>query len=456
MSNIIPIDQAARTVSPLMRARMAAGKGLNQNFSDGIRDAFPTLSIKGKVFRARISGQETPFIDQQTRQPIGALDLIMVNASRTIAKSFYVRGFTEGDMNPPDCWSLDSVRPDPSVPNKVSPVCGTCPMNAFGSRVTEAGKAAKACSDARRIAVMMPHQVNDAQPMVLMLRVPQSSLKNLKAYSQLLERHGMEPGGVITRLAFDYQEAFPKLLFNFVAPLPEAEYQHVIDLAEGDLVQGMLITPDFDNAPSTQPVQQTTTISGMVPQAPPVLETASIQAEAPVIPGITIPSTPPMQVVNAAAVGVQRQDGLMEVSSHLIELPDNKWFDTATNQYVAPPQPQVQMPQLDPTTISLPEGKYFNTVRKEYVTGPELGAKAIGLEQPTTRERKPRTKKPVQPDEAPQPAMDAAPTTSAQTVETPAQQPNGAAPEGVKPVVTAAPAALSEILGKLLPPNTQQ
>jgi len=445
MSNIIPIDQAARQISPLMRARMAAGKGLNQNFSDGIRDAFPTLSIKGKVFRARISGQETPFIDQQTRQPIGALDLVMVNASRTIAKSFYVRGFTEGDMNPPDCWSLDSVRPDPSVPNKVSPVCGTCPMNAFGSRMTDAGKAAKACSDARRIAVMMPHQVNDPQPMVLMLRVPQSSLKNLKAYSQLLERHGMEPGGVITRLAFDYQEAFPKLLFNFVAPLPEAEYQRVIDIAEGDLVQGMLITPDFDNAPSTQPVQQTATISGMVPQTPPVLETAPVQAEAPVIPGITIPSQAPVPPpVQAAPTG-------------LIELPDNKWFDPATGQYVAAVKiPQVQMPQLDPATLSLPEGKYFNTVRREYVTGPEVGAKAVALEQPVTRERKPRTKKPVQPGEAQQPAMEAAPTTSEQAVETPAQQPNGAAPEGAKPVVTAAPAALSEILGKLLPPNTQQ
>ena len=156
MSNIVPIDQAARAVSPLMRERMAAGKSVNSKFADGIRDAFPILSIKGKVFRARISGQETPFIDPQTRQPIAFLDLVMVNASRTLAKTFYIKGFAEGDMNPPDCWSLDSVRPDPSVANKVSPVCGTCPMNAFGSRITDNGKQAKACQDARRVAVVMP------------------------------------------------------------------------------------------------------------------------------------------------------------------------------------------------------------------------------------------------------------------------------------------------------------
>ena len=45
MNTLVPIDQAR--VPAAMRARMAAGKGLNQNFSDGIRDAFPLLSIKG-------------------------------------------------------------------------------------------------------------------------------------------------------------------------------------------------------------------------------------------------------------------------------------------------------------------------------------------------------------------------------------------------------------------------
>jgi hypothetical protein len=82
--------------------------------------------------------------------------VVLVNASPNLAKSYYVKGFVDGDLNPPDCWSLDSLRPDASVVNKINPTCLDCPMNAFGSRVTPDGKAAKACSDARRMAVVLP------------------------------------------------------------------------------------------------------------------------------------------------------------------------------------------------------------------------------------------------------------------------------------------------------------
>ena len=476
MSNIVPIDQAARAVSPLMRERMAAGKSVNSNFADGIRDAFPILSIKGKVFRARISGQETPFIDPQTRQPIAFLDLVMVNASRTLAKTFYIKGFAEGDMNPPDCWSLDSVRPDPSVANKVSPVCGTCPMNAFGSRITDNGKQAKACQDARRVAVVMPHQINDPQAMVLMMRVPQSSLKNLKAYAQLLERHGMEPAGVITRIAFDYQEAFPKLLFNFVAPLVEAEYRKVIDMAEGDMVTGMLAAPDFENAPSTAPVQQTG-VAGLAPQAPPVLATAPILDTAGTAPATQAAHAP------AASTIIDLPDGrrfdqatgqflapepepepvapvLAAVPQTTIELPDGRLFDTVNKVYVERTQPQVQMPALDPTTMSLPDGKFFNTVQKAFVTGPEVGAKQVGVEEPkATRQRASRAKKPAANGEAqqqPEAAQTPVAATGSQTVNTPAEAVKETQDDGVKPVVTTASEPLNEMLAKLLTPSTVQ
>lgn len=485
MSNLVPIDQA--NVPSLMRQRIAAGKAANSNFSDGIRDAFPVLSIKGKVFRARISGAETPFIDPNTRQPIAYLDVVMVNASRTLAKSYYIKGFTDGDMNAPDCWSLDSIRPDPSVANKVNPICTTCPMNAFGSRITEGGKQAKACQDARRVAVVMPHQLQDQSPMVLMLRVPQSSLKNLKAYAQLLERHGFEPGGCVTRMAFDYQEAFPKLLFNFVAPLNDAQYQRVVEMAEGDLVTGMLSAPDFENAASTAPQQDTgsqhTGIGGLAPQAAPVLatgpvlETAPVQQASPpahVPPGMI--ELPDGRLFNQATGQFEAKPeppkpNLQAVPTNLIELPDGRMFDPATKQYVERPQPPVQMAELDPATLTLPDGKFFNTLTKTFVTGPEKGAKEAVPEQPTTRARRGRPSKKAEqpvtpgvteqaqaPQEAPQaPAQQPPVQAPAQPVETPApvQAPppnaNGDASHGVKPMVSAASLPLQEILQKLVP-----
>jgi len=302
-----------------------------------------------------------------------------------------------------------------------------------------------------------------------MLRVPQSSLKNLKAYAQLLEKHGMEPGGVITRLAFDYQEAFPKILFNFVAPLVEAEYRKVIDIADGDHVSGMLAAPDFDNAPSTAPVQQTAAISGLAVQAPPVLETAATapaaQAATPGAAPSVIelpdgrrfdPSTGQFLAPEPITAPPVVAPVLSAVPNHTIELPDGRLFDTVTKQYIERTQPQVQMPAIDPTTITLPDGKFFNTLQQQFVSGPEVGAKAVTPEEPkATRQRASRAKKPVEAQPEPVAAAQQEQPV-AQAVQQPAQHVNGADDPGVKPVVSQTSAPMDELLQKLLPPVVKQ
>ena len=86
---------------------------------------------------------------------------------------------------------------------------------------------------------MMPHQINDPQPLVLMLQ---------GAAVVAQEPQGVRPAAGAPRLradrraspalAFDYQEAFPKLLFNFVAPLNDVEYSKVVEIADGQMVHG--------------------------------------------------------------------------------------------------------------------------------------------------------------------------------------------------------------------------
>jgi len=478
MNTLVPIQNAQGPLA--MRQRLQAGQSLNKNFSEGVRDAFPILSIKGKVFRARVGGQEQALIDPQTQAPVPYLDVVLVNASQYLAKSYYAKGFTDGDMDAPTCWSLDSIRPDPSVVNKVNPVCGTCPMNVFGSRITEGGKAAKACQDARRVAVVMPHQLLNANeaPLVFLLRVPQSSLKNLKNHAEELARYSFEPQGCVTRLAFDYKEAYPKLLFNFVAPLNDPQYAQVFDLAHSSFVEGMLKAPDFDTAASTGPVQdpmtQHTGIGGLAPQVGPVLY--PVQPE----PGIAanVPSQPfhdmstqpnlsqpihasPMPQPAGTVVTHPEPVQLHVVPNNLIDLPDGRRFDTVTKQYVEPPQPKVQMPELDPNVVALPEGKFFNTSTRQYVEGPHLGAKEY-----VAPEIKPRAKKAVpKKDEAlaaavppkveakpAEPVQQAAPEPAQSSPQAiPEEQPhsNGA---DTKPTVGAAPQSLENILTSLIPP----
>jgi hypothetical protein len=452
--NIIPIEQAAANLPAAMKQRMSQGVATNSNFSAGVREAVPTLSIKGKVFRARFDGQQYDFVDPNTRVAYPSIDVIMVNSAKTLAKTYYIKGYTEGDLNPPDCWSLDAIRPDATVVNKISASCITCPMNAFGSRVTPDGKPAKACADSKRIALMLPHHLGTPQPRVLVMRVPQGSHKNLKGYTQLLDRHGIDINACITRLSFDYSVAFPKLQFNFVAPLDLPQYDQVVALAESDMVHGMLDAPDFENAPTT-PIVQMDTVTGMqpqtqvfsdeVPQYPPQqapvqpqaqaqpdhqhgfftgMEKPQPQAQAPVQPTV---ATPPAGTAD-----------------NIIHLPDGKYFNTTTGLYVDAPKPAG--PALDPDTFALPDGKFFNRRLNSWVTGPEVGAATVGTSF-TPAQTQPQTA--VGPGAAPQQAQpqaqpQAAPTRKRTPPKNKAQQQAELAQQQAAAAQQAAPQAQAE------------
>ena len=423
MNNIVPIGQAQRPAK--LRERLAAGSAVNKNFSDGVRDSFPSLSIKGKVFRIRKDGNETPLIDPQTKQVIPYLDVVMVNASPMLAKAYYVKGFTDDETSfqAPDCWSLDSVRPDPSVANKMSPTCANCKMNEFGSapsRDATAGKrGGKACSDSRRVAVVMPGHLGDAnsEPMVFLLKVPATSLKNLKNYAQLLERQGWEPAACVTRLSFDYQEAYPKLLFNFVDGLDDKDYDRGVAIAELATVSSMLAAPDFDMTASHPPAQAEKLAPRVVQQAP-ILQDPSVVAQAP---------------AEAANIKPAR--------STVIELPGGELFDTTTGEYIQRTPPKVEMPALDPAIIPLPGGKFFNTTTRQYVSGQEVGSPPAA-EVVDVPKRKPRAK--AAPKDEPAAEMQATPPNGQGT---PVDKPVPSTTSGVEP----APEVLESILDSILP-----
>jgi hypothetical protein len=479
MSNIIPIEQAHR--SKAMIERLKAGTSINRNFADNVGDSFPKLSIKGRVFRIRIDGKETPLIDQQTRQPLQFLDVVMVNASRSLAKNYYQTGYEEGDFNPPDCWSLDSVKPDASIPNPISPSCVTCPMNVFGSRITPSGKAAKACTDARRIAVIMPdHLLKPGQePFVFLLRVPQASLKNLKAYAQLLDRRGFDTPGCVTRISFEYQDvSFPKLTFAFVDGLNDDEAEQVAGIAESALVQSMLHAPDFDAEVSGAQASQPVT-GRAARQVAPIMGEPAEQQEA--------PRQPPPGRSNPVAAGTidaaMAQAKEREISaaqakadeaakvhaapaSSVIELPTGELFDTATGEFVERTKPAVSMPAVDPDVIVLPDGRFFSKTQNKFVASNIVGAPAAVEEPPKRRPPRKAAGKPAEAGTGGTVSSAEATTPPAEMkapVEAAAQanhsvdpdDMNGVDDEGDTTEVKAAPRGLKELLDTALPTRKQ-
>jgi len=457
MNNIIiPLGQAKAPAAS--RAAIASGQGYTGNFAANIAESIPRLSIKGKEFTAIIDGVTKVLTNPQTGEVYQQLDVVLVNSSKFIAKSYYIKGFNEGDTNPPDCWSLDGMRPDPSVVNKVHATCPDCPMNAFNSKPARAADkmGPKACADSKRVVVVIPHQLSRPNPTVLLLRVPQSSHKNMKAYVQLIERHGFQPNACVTRLSFQSGESFPKLLFNFAYPLDDTQYAAVKALADGDQVNAILKTPDFENAPTAEPIQSNS-MAGLVPQAPPM---EVVTESEPVAPAEHVE-----EALSTAQPEAKAEAPLHAVESAVIELPDGRLLDTATGKYVDRPKPKVEMAELDPTTIKLPgDDGWFNTVSKQYVTGPEKGAPIATPPVPSTRERKTRGRPKV--EVKPSPTLTPAPAEAkAQPAkeEVPVQaRDNGDKPKNghdddndVKPVVSASVPELDDILSELVPGQDQ-
>ncbi len=191
-----------------------------KEFSGGIQSGFPVLSIRGKVWRVKKGGEEAPLLNER-EEAVQSIDVVLVQSSERLSKIHYDKKFSEGDNQPPRCWSGNGVKPDVAVQNPIAKACGSCPNNVWGSRISEEGKKSRACSDNRRMAVVslddldrvVGGEVDAVSPMLL--RVPPASLNPLKDFvEKALLPKGIPPYAVYVRIGFDVTASSPKLTFK--------------------------------------------------------------------------------------------------------------------------------------------------------------------------------------------------------------------------------------------------
>jgi hypothetical protein len=213
----------------------------NDELGAGVAASYGVIGYRGKVWSIKFQGQETPLMREDGDGPRNSIEVIIVKASPAISKIYYKSGYVDGSNAAPDCWSGNGITPDAGVKEKVSPTCATCPMNAWGSRTTDAGKQAKACADSRRIAVVPMNDIdNELTGGPMLLRIPAASLKDLKAYGDLLSSYQYPYYAAATRVSFDAAEAFPKFVFAAIRPLVEAEANKILALREDVRVSQVL------------------------------------------------------------------------------------------------------------------------------------------------------------------------------------------------------------------------
>ena len=279
----------------------------NDELGAGVQSSYGIVGYRGKVWSIKFGGNETQLMRDDGDGPRGSIEVVVVKASPAISKIFYANGYQDGSNSPPDCWSTNGVTPDPAAQGKQCTTCAACPMNAWGSRVTDAGKQGKACSDSRRIAIVpLNDMANEAFGGPMLLRVPAASLKDLKAYGELLKSVQHVPYSVATRIKFDPQEAFPKFVFEAMRPLTQDEAQYAVKLREGKAVANVLneshAVVHAEEAPKAQASVFTDAPAEEAPAkvAAPAKPTATAAAPKPAAPKVA-PKPAPAPVATQAA-----------------------------------------------------------------------------------------------------------------------------------------------------------
>lgn len=245
--------------------------GDNDDLSAGVRGSYSVLSIRGSRWHIKAGDEETTITDPTTGDPVGSLRLVLLKSSPNISKNYYDGPYVEGSGEPPTCWSIDGVTPDPAA-EKQAPSCAACPKNVIGSEVTDDGKKLKACGDSRRIAVVPEGDFkNELYGGAMLLRVPGSSLSNLAKFGKKMKGQGYPYNTIITKVSFDHAASYPKLEFTALRPLTDDEADEILGLISNpeyaDKIEAVLAKdlevvpveneeddePLFEEAPEIQP-----------------------------------------------------------------------------------------------------------------------------------------------------------------------------------------------------------
>lgn len=226
------------------------------DLSSGVSGSFAVMSFRASRWRIKYQGEETPILNADG-DPVASIEAVILKANPHITKNYYEQGYSEGAAEAPDCFSLDGVKPDASAPKRQAANCAQCPKNVFGSRITPAGKKAKACQDNRRLALVPANDLdNETFGGPMLLRVPAASLADLAMMGKNLKARGFPYNAVTVRIGFDMEASFPKLTFKPIRPLTDDEAEKVRELLHDDRLERILaeaIELKDDAAPAAEP-----------------------------------------------------------------------------------------------------------------------------------------------------------------------------------------------------------
>lgn len=218
------------------------------------RAGVPTLSYRGRKWSTIIGGEKTTFVRKNAEgdeEPVGLLRVIILDFAQKRGRTFYDGPFDPETAKRPDCWTADGETPDSSVEAPQCASCSSCPMSVKGSKINELGKETTACSQHRLVAVV-PAGNLEHPPMRLKLSITSDfdsqspdlekagwyAFRNYTDY--LRTRQIKHTSAVITKIKFDPNKDFPKVIFSPEGFINAAQAARVAELVRAPEVKALI------------------------------------------------------------------------------------------------------------------------------------------------------------------------------------------------------------------------
>ena len=202
----------------------------------GTRSSFAVLAMPSKgQWAFRYQRQDLPYQDEEGNN-IPNIEVAIVKSRENLSNNYYIKYDTNAKHKSPDCWSSDGQAPDARVPEatKQNPICEGCPQKRPGSAITAAGDPTKACRDLRKIALIPIQHLLDRKfeeyggPMLF--TITPTSLKNYAEYLDRIKAMGHKSFSVVTRMRFDPNVKFQKIVFSPFRALSDEEAEIVKEM----------------------------------------------------------------------------------------------------------------------------------------------------------------------------------------------------------------------------------
>ena len=239
-----PVDEVTKAI-------MAANQqfDLKKNM-EGIRPRLPQIGILHQ-------GQLFIMPDEDKRESFTGLILDHHNIN-----AFWSTPFSEsGGGDPPDCYSMDGIKPDTNrIENPVHDNCFHCPNNKFGTEMKKDGTPGrgKLCKNMKRLHIMMPDEI-----MPFRLTVPPSSIEAVDLFISRVR--GKELPHQLVPTTFSLKEVSNKDSIKYSELVMTAE---IMELQDGKKTFKFIMEPD---------AQQT--IKNFHAEWLPIMREQSIEAE---------------------------------------------------------------------------------------------------------------------------------------------------------------------------------